>query len=599
MGGLSSYAWRSLAARPLRSLLTVVGVALGVAVLFTALTTNAGIEAAIGRTVGDLIGRAGLRVEGFTERGLSAASLTAIDETPGVDVTTPVLERKTYLAPDPLAPPAPTLPAPVTVLGIDPATYPQLSTTWTSPPAPAWSRRMPAGALITERMARETGLRLGSTLALQGAGEPRSEPIVGILTGDGPLATTDGRTVLLALAEARAVFGHEGVSRVDVGLGPVATPDAVAAALDERLPHEPYVLSTPTDLAASIRASTIDFQATTALIAALALFGGAFLIFNTLSMTVAERAREVGLLRAAGATRRQVNGLVLVQALIIGVAGGAARDRPRGRPRRSSSPATSRSAADRPDRRPGPRAVLGAPLALVVGIRRSPSPRRSNRPIGPGASRPSRRFVPTGAGRTVRARLRWLVVVFAVVAVSRSGPLAERDRVGAGTSRWLGVYGSCSSPPWSRRSSSRPSVRSPPSLPAGRPGSTRLTRGIAPPRPEPDDADRRGADRGAGDDRRPRRRGPRRAAGGDGVDRRRRAGRVIVPARSGRRADEPGQAELAASPGVARVSPLATFEVAFRGVRLDVAAVVGRRPARRRPADVGRRRPDGSAQRAR
>ena len=44
MGGLSAYAWRSLAARPLRTLLTIVGIALGVAVLFAALATNAAID---------------------------------------------------------------------------------------------------------------------------------------------------------------------------------------------------------------------------------------------------------------------------------------------------------------------------------------------------------------------------------------------------------------------------------------------------------------------------------------------------------------------------------------------------------------------------
>ncbi len=99
MGGLSSYAWRSLAARPLRTFLTVVGVALGVAVLFAALVTNAGIDSAIDRTVRDLIGRADLRVEGFTEGGLSAATVEAIRDTSGIDAITPTLERRTYLAP--------------------------------------------------------------------------------------------------------------------------------------------------------------------------------------------------------------------------------------------------------------------------------------------------------------------------------------------------------------------------------------------------------------------------------------------------------------------------------------------------------------------
>ena len=53
----------------------------------------------------------------------------------------------------------------------------------------------------------------------------------------------------------------------------------------------PYVVTTPAELAASLRASTSDFLATMALVAAVALFAGAFLVFNTLSMTVTERAR--------------------------------------------------------------------------------------------------------------------------------------------------------------------------------------------------------------------------------------------------------------------------------------------------------------------
>ena len=81
------------------------------------------------------------------------------------------------------------------------------------------------------------------------------------------------------------------------------------------------MLSDRADLTESLRASTAGFQAMTALIAAVTLFGGAFLIFNTLSMTLAERVREIGLLRAAGTTRGQIHRLVLRQALILGVAG--------------------------------------------------------------------------------------------------------------------------------------------------------------------------------------------------------------------------------------------------------------------------------------
>ena len=53
--------------------------------------------------------------------------------------------------------------------------------------------------------------------------------------------------------------------------------------------------------------------------AAVALLVGSFMIFNTFSITVAQRSRENALLRAIGATRRQVLGSVLVEALVVGV----------------------------------------------------------------------------------------------------------------------------------------------------------------------------------------------------------------------------------------------------------------------------------------
>jgi putative ABC transport system permease protein len=52
----------------------------------------------------------------------------------------------------------------------------------------------------------------------------------------------------------------------------------------------------------------------------LALFVGAFIIFNTFSITVAQRAREFALLRTIGASRRQVLGSVVLEALMIGLA---------------------------------------------------------------------------------------------------------------------------------------------------------------------------------------------------------------------------------------------------------------------------------------
>src|SRR6185437_11963850 len=70
--------------------------------------------------------------------------------------------------------------------------------------------------------------------------------------------------------------------------------------------------------------NALSFISTALLIfAAIALFVGAFTIFNTLSITVGQRTRELALLRLVGAGRRQVFGSVLGEAAVVGLAASA------------------------------------------------------------------------------------------------------------------------------------------------------------------------------------------------------------------------------------------------------------------------------------
>lgn len=425
-------AWRSLRARPGRTILTIIGVALGVAVLFAGLATNAAIGSSVDRTVSDIVGRADLRVAAFGESGLSRETRDAIEATAGVALAAPALERQTYL----LAGPSVALPAAVTIVGIDPAREPQVHDLSLAEGFGLTSADEPS-ALITRRLAAEDGLALGSELTVQGAGGTAAYRVVGILAGDGPAGDTLGRTVVVPLRTAQAVFDQEGVSRVDIRLADGADPAAVTATLEGRLLVEPYVVSTPVDLAASLRSSTADFQAMTALIAAIALFTGAFLIFNTLSMTLVERARELGLLRAAGATRGQVTGYVLRQAFLLGMVG-SALGVVLGSLLAVAMMAYVRTVGD--VTLDGPSLPVSAFVAamlvgVVVTLAAAIEPARRAGSISPVEALRAR----SEGTAARRARLGWLIVVF--VAVGAAGLLVGPRGIGdAGVTRALIVY---------------------------------------------------------------------------------------------------------------------------------------------------------------
>ena len=86
---------------------------------------------------------------------------------------------------------------------------------------------------------------------------------------------------------------------------------------------------TPTAGSEEIRDNLGFLQTALLVFAFVALFVGAFLIFNTFSITVAQRVREFGMLRTLGASRRQILTSVVAEALAIGLLGALARHRRR------------------------------------------------------------------------------------------------------------------------------------------------------------------------------------------------------------------------------------------------------------------------------
>ncbi len=334
----------------------------------------------------------------------------------GLSVAAPALQRKTYLAASLSQTATGKLPSPVTVLGVDPAAEPKLHD------LPLASGRLLSAtdgqdALVAETLAAEEHLAVGGSITLSGtvAAGPQAFEIVGILSGDGALPDAEGRLVITPLKSAQTLFDTTGVTRVDIGAGARTTTDQLMVELEQSITTEPYLLSRESDIAASLRDEMADFRSALLLVAAVVLFAGAFLIFNTLSMTVSERWREWGLLRAAGATRSQIMSLVMLQALILGI-GGSALGILAGVGLagltlgwvRSTGPITLAAPTI-----PLDAMLLAAGIGLVVTLAASLEPAWRAGRIAPAEAL---RRTPARAGLRA-ARLRWLVVVFGVLAL--------------------------------------------------------------------------------------------------------------------------------------------------------------------------------------
>jgi len=102
----------------------------------------------------------------------------------------------------------------------------------------------------------------------------------------------------------------------------VRTADAVRAVLEKRHEKEDYAIVVPQELLEQARTTRIMFIAFMGLIAAISLLVGGIGIMNIMLATVTERTREIGIRRAIGAKRRDITRQFLVETVVLSVVGG-------------------------------------------------------------------------------------------------------------------------------------------------------------------------------------------------------------------------------------------------------------------------------------
>ncbi|MFA4964752.1 MAG: FtsX-like permease family protein [Thermoleophilia bacterium] len=177
---------------------------------------------------------------------------------------------------------------------------------------------------IIKSFADEAGLQPGDSFAVAAPAGLFQVKVVGVFEwGD---SGSLGGTIVVAgrLQDVQRWAGHPGtVTAIDVAATPGVAPDELAARVRETLPATLSV-KTGKQAAADATAQTADaigsFLTPVLLaFAGVAVFVGAFIIFNAFNITVAQRNREFAMLRALGASRRQVLVSVVAEALTLGV----------------------------------------------------------------------------------------------------------------------------------------------------------------------------------------------------------------------------------------------------------------------------------------
>jgi putative ABC transport system permease protein len=316
---LASLAWRALLARPLRTALTIAGVALGVAALTAAIVVGSSSQAALRAATADLLGAADVRLRAFDPAGFGPRSLQALRSVEGVQTAAPVSERQLLVT---TAPGDDEQVFTLLVLGVDPEVDAAIRPPRLRDGEPLGTTGAPE-ALVPASWAARTGLGIGDELRLAGdrPGTPRLV-IVGLLEDRG-LAALGGGDVLIMARDVldESLLTPAPISAIDLELAD-ANPDAALTRATSVL-TEPYVVETPDAAAARLAPEGTSFSTVAVLFALVALVVGGFLVANAMAMTVTERTRELALLRAAGTTSRQVLGIVARQAVVIGLVGAA------------------------------------------------------------------------------------------------------------------------------------------------------------------------------------------------------------------------------------------------------------------------------------
>jgi putative ABC transport system permease protein len=314
VGGLiRTIGLRHLLERRLRTFLAAGGIAAGVALVFSISSMNAALNQTISDTVGAFSGPADLQVTAVATGTITPEVVDRVRAADGVAAAAPLLQMRSRLA-------AGGREVDAFVLGVTPdllSFAPERAK-----PLPLDAASADAeGVAVGARLAEELHVRAGDRVTVLTPSGPASLRVAGIL----PRGPTDrinaGRAIAISLPFAQRLFDRpDQIDLVlvakDRGVGSAAVADAVGDAAGTT-----GVVTTPDDAPGGRSENVQPFLMISEVVGLLSLFVAFVLVFNTMSMAMAERRGELALATALGARRRQLFVACLGEAALVGIVG--------------------------------------------------------------------------------------------------------------------------------------------------------------------------------------------------------------------------------------------------------------------------------------
>ena len=302
----------------LRWVLTIAGIVLGVAVFMAMNTANQSVQTAFADTVNRIAGSTDLQVTAG-EFGLDESVLDQVQAVPEVGVAVPVIEATV----DTGIPGEGSL----LILAVDMTGDRSLRDYELDEgdeaiiDDPLVFLAQPDSLMVTREFADRNGFEVNSKVPLFTADGEKAFTIRGIMSSSGMTQAFGGNLAVMDIYAAQLVFGRgRRFDRIDLkareGVSIEDCQRAVQAAVGPGLDVEP-----PSSRSENFAALMQSYNMATHVSSLFALVVGMFIIYNSFSIAVTHRRTEIGILRALGATQRQVRRVFLLESIVAGLVG--------------------------------------------------------------------------------------------------------------------------------------------------------------------------------------------------------------------------------------------------------------------------------------